>query len=153
MMKRGQIFAVTILLALFGLWGCKSDKPSPKAKAKPVAAIPSTKAAPNLDKAPKKAVAVKAGLDTKNEKEAAPPKDGDDESATGVYAAVTHNGPEGKDRPEEIPTAEDFEEEAAAKITPLNLEDEIRRASLAVIELCKTCPVPCDSCSKCPKRW
>lgn len=127
-MIRGQLVVVTLLVVLFALAGCKNKGTVEAGKAKPktvtAAARASAKPAADEAKAAPKEAREEALIEVADQKE-----------AKGVYAAATTPEPETKDHPEDIPTPEDFEDEAILKITPLNLDDEIRKLTESVHDL------------------
>ncbi len=124
-MNRALIVVLALLLAFFGHAGCKNKKKTGEAASKTGVAH----AAPAKAKAKPEAKA--AAADEPDETEAGDPEEATgkvtkEATPTGAYAASCQKEPETKDHAEDIPTSVDFEEEAAAKITALNVDAELK---------------------------
>ena len=127
-MKRVQIIMLTLLLALFGMAGCKNKSKAGKSGEAHAAPAPAKKA-------PAATKPAAAAADDTEEPTKGPPPKTEKEKLTGVYAAACELEPETKDKPGDIPTVTDFEEEVAAKITALNLDAELKLVSKHIFDL------------------
>lgn len=123
---RSALLTMCFILAAFTPAGCKNNKeasgpvPSHGAGAEPAGAPAGDPDEPKGAKDPAPAATTATGEPARQVTNEPVPK------PTGEFAAKTTIKPETEDKPGEIPTVMDFEEEAIAKITALNFDDELR---------------------------